>query len=78
METLKDIVKNTVAKLIHICNGKVYYRIDTDKHSYQLEINCNDKEWENVYILPEYKTITLMRWIRKAIELNNDSFMMIK
>jgi hypothetical protein len=78
MENLKDIVKNTTAKLIHICNGKAYYRIDTDNHSYQLEINCMDAEWNNVYIMPEYKAITLMRWIRKAIETNSDTFIMLK
>jgi hypothetical protein len=71
MESIKKIIKGTNAKLMHICNGKAYYRIDTESHSYQLEMNCNDEEWKNIYILPEYKAITLMRWIRKAIECNS-------
>jgi hypothetical protein len=78
METLKQIVNGTLAKLIHVCNGKAYYIIDTAEHSYQLEIDCLDKEWKDIYILPKYKAITLMRWIRKGIEKNNETFIMLK
>jgi len=69
--TLTQIVKNTKATLTHICNAKAYYRIDVDESSYQLEIDLNDDEWNNVYIYPEFKSITLMRWIRKGIENGN-------
>jgi len=68
---LKEIVKGTVAKLEHVCNGKADYRINVNDTIYQLEINIMEKEWENIYILPEYKSITLMRWIRKGIENGN-------
>lgn len=79
METLKEIVgNNNMAVLTHICNGKAYYKIDTNNHSYQLEINCGDDEWKDVFILPTYKAITLMRWIRKAIETNSDKFIILK
>ena len=78
MENIKDIVKGTFAVLSHICNGHAYYRIDSNDHIYQLDINCNDDEWKDVYILPKYKSITLMRWIRKGIENENDSFIQLK
>lgn len=79
METLKEIVNGTMAKLTHICNGKAYYKIDTENHSYQLEIDImNMDEWRDVYVQTEYKSITLMRWIRKGITANDDSFMVLK
>jgi hypothetical protein len=78
METLKQIVSGTLAKMSHVCNGKAYYTIDTAEHQYQLEIDCLDKEWKDVYVLPKYKAITLMRWIRKGIEKDNGTFMMLK
>lgn len=78
METIKDIVKGTFAKLTHICNSKAYFIIDTELHQYQLEIDCSDKEWENTYIYPEYKTITLMRWIKRGIDKEDDTFIMLK
>jgi len=78
METLKQIVNTTLAKMSHVCNGKAYYIIDTKEHSYQLEIDCLDKEWKDIYIYPEIKAITLMRWIRKGIEKNDDSFIILK
>jgi len=78
MEDILSIVKGTNAKLVHVCNGKVVYHIQTEKHLYQLELSSNDKEWETTYLLPEYKTITLMRWIRKGIEKNDDTFILIR
>lgn len=77
MENLKEIISNTMAKLSHICNGKAYYRINTENHIYQLEINCLSDEWKDVYIQPEYKSITLMRWIRKGLNNNDDTFIML-
>ena len=75
MENLTTIVKGTTAKLTHICYGKVYYQIDTLNHKYQLEINSMDEEFKTTYLFPEFKAITLMRWIRKGIE--NGSFIEI-
>jgi hypothetical protein len=78
METLKEIVNGTMAKLSHICNGKVYFRIETSEHVYQLEIDCDCDEWKDVYMYPEYKAITLMRWIRKGMDNKDDTFIMLK
>jgi len=77
MESLKEIVKGTEANLIHVCNAKAIYHIKTEKHTYQLEIDCLDEEWKDVYILPKYKAITLMRWIRKAIDKNDNKFIQL-
>jgi len=67
--TLKQIVTgNTKANLTHVSKGILYYRIDVEDSSYQLEIDSMNEEWGNTYIYTEYKAITLMRWIRKAIE----------
>ena len=67
MEDLKTIIKNTFAKLTHVCAGKVYYQIDTKNHKYQLEIDSTLEEFKTTYLLPEYKSIMLMRWIRKGM-----------
>jgi hypothetical protein len=77
METLTKIVKGTEAKLTHICNGRAYYRIETEEHVYQLEINTLDAEWKDVYVLPKYKAITLMRWIRESLEKKDDKLVLM-
>jgi len=68
MEDLKTIIKGTKAQLSYVCYGKVYYQIKTEKHSYQLEINSMDDEFKTTYLELEFKSITLMRWIRKGME----------
>ncbi len=78
METLKNIVKNTTAILTHVCEGKVYYQIQTTSHIYQLEVNSNTDEWKATYLLPEFKAITLLRWIRKGLENEDGSFILLK
>ena len=78
IEDIKTIVNGTQANLAHICNSKSCYIIMTAEHSYQLEIDLMDSEWKDIYVYPAYKTITLMRWIRKGIEKNDDSFIMMK
>lgn len=70
--TLKEIVTGNVAKITHICNGIAYFQVDVDGTLYQFPIDCNDEsEWKDMYILPEYKAITLMRWIRRAMDKEN-------
>lgn len=78
METLKEIVGNgNMAKLSHVCNGLVYFVIETENHKYQLAIDSLDDDWENNHIVSEYKAITLMRWIRKGL-LDENSDMFVK
>jgi len=78
MEKLTNIVKGTVANMVHVCKGKVIYQISTGAHLYQLEIDSNQQEWEATYLLPSFKSITLMRWIRKGIENNDGTFIQLK
>ena len=67
--SIKQIVKGTTAEMSHVCNGFVYYIIDVEDTLYQLELNSTDEvEFANVYFTPKMKSITLMRWIRKAID----------
>ena len=78
MEKLTQIVKGTKAKLTHVCNGKVVYLIETPAHLYKLEIDSTEKEWETTYLTPEFKSITLMRWIRKGMETGDGSFIRLR
>jgi hypothetical protein len=78
MENIKTIVNGTEATLSHVCNGKACFKIITAEHSYQLEIDLMNSEWKDVYVYPTYKAITLMRWIRKGIENNDGSFILLK
>jgi hypothetical protein len=78
METLTTIVKGTMAHMVHVCNGKVIYQITTAEHLYQLEIDSTQQEWETTYLVPEFKAITLMRWIRMGIESGDGTFIRLK
>ena len=78
MEKLTSIVKGTTAHLVHVCNGKVVYQIQTREHLYLLEIDSTEQEWETTYLTPSFKSITLMRWIRKGIENNDGTFIKLK
>jgi hypothetical protein len=78
MEKLTRIVKGTMANMVHVCNGKVIYQIQSANHLYQLEIDSTQQEWESTYLLPSFKSITLMRWIRKGLEANDGTFIKLK
>ena len=78
METLKVIVKGTFANLSHVCNGKAVYQIETSRHLYQLELDSKAQEWETTYMTPQFKSITLMRWIRKGMESGDGSFIILR
>jgi len=78
MEKITSIVKGTRANLVHVCNGKVIYQIQTSEHLYQLELDSTQQEWECTYLTPSFKSITLMRWIRKGMESNDGTFIKLK
>jgi len=67
-----------MANMVHVCNGKVIYQIQNLNNLYQLEIDSTQKEWESTYLLPSFKSITLMRWIRKGLEANDGTFIKLK
>lgn len=74
--TLKQIVTGTTANISYVCAGKVYYEIPVENTIYQLEIDSLEDEWKSTYLLPTFKAITLMRWIRKGIE--NETLIQVK
>ena len=74
--TLKEIVTGTTAILTHVCAGKVYYEIAVKDSIYELEIDWMEDEWKTTYLMPTFKAITLMRWIRKGIE--NEKLIQVK
>ncbi len=78
MEKLTSIVKGTMAQMVHVCNGKVIYQIQSGTHLYQLEVDSTQQEWDTTYLLPSFKAITLMRWIRKGLESNDGTFIKLK
>ena len=69
---LKDIVKGSAILTGVIAGGILVYRLCSEsKKLYQLEIDITDKQdvGETAMFLPKYnKALTLMRWIRRAIE----------
>ena len=73
--TLKEIVNGNFAKLDYINQGRIYYRIDVEGTIYQLTINSLEDEWKNEHMKSEYKSITLMRWIRNGWD--NDDFIQL-
>jgi hypothetical protein len=36
------------------------------------------QEWETTYLLPTFKSITLMRWIRMGMEREDGTFIQLK
>ena len=64
-----DVVKDATAKFAYACDGKIYYQIDNNGNSYIFPINLENKEDVGLTRFePEYKAITLMRYVRKAID----------
>ena len=69
---LKDIIKDNFVKFSHACEGILYYNVDVDGKTYEFPVDMNNKEdVGTTTFLSFYKPITLMRYIRKAIENNN-------
>jgi hypothetical protein len=77
MITIKEAVKDTVAKFYYACAGVLYYTVEVGNDKYQFPIDMNDKEdVGTTAFVAEYKGITLMRYIRKA--MNSENFIKIK
>lgn len=75
--TLKEIVTLPAeAKFVHAIAGTLYYRIVTDDVIVEFPIDMNDKDdVGTTTFVASYKPITLMRYIRKAID--NESIIII-
>lgn len=70
--SIKEIVTlMEPAKFSHAIAGVLYYTIDTENKTIMFPINMNDRDDVGTTTFEaEYKPITLMRYIRKAIENN--------
>lgn len=69
MITIKEAVKDTTAKFSHAIAGVLYYNLFVNEDVYQFSIDMNDKDdVGTTTFLNEYRGITLMRYIRKAID----------
>lgn len=68
--TLKEIVTLPAeAKFTHAIAGTLYYRITTDNIVVEFPIDMNDKDdVGTTTFVASYKPITLVRYIRKAME----------
>lgn len=72
MITIKEAVKNTTAKFSYACAGVLYYVVEIGEDKYQFPVDMNNKEDVGATaFFSEYKAITLMRYIRKAMESEN-------
>lgn len=72
MITLKEAVKDTKCKFDHAIAGTLYYVLEVGTDKYQFPIDMNDKnDVGTATFEAEYKGITLMRYIRKAMDGEN-------
>ena len=63
---IKNIVKNNVARFSFYRAGYMYYEVVVDGQLYQFPVSLEDLG--TATLLAEHKAITLMRYIRKALE----------
>jgi len=72
MISLKDIVKDNFANFSYACAGVLYYTVEVGEEKYQFPIDMNNTEdVGTTAFVANYKAITLMRYIRKAIDSEN-------
>jgi len=67
--TITEIVKETTARLTHSQGGKLYYAVDVEDLTYTFPVDVTDRDdvGDAMFEL-EHKAITLMRYIRKAMD----------
>jgi hypothetical protein len=64
---LKEIVKGgNMARFSHYRDGNFFYVVEVDGKKYSFPISL--EEAKGATLFAEFKAITLMRWIRKALE----------
>jgi hypothetical protein len=66
MMTIKDIVKNNMARFSFYRAGNAFYEVEVKGIRYKFPVNLEDLG--TATLLAEHKAITLMRYIRKALE----------
>jgi hypothetical protein len=64
---LKEVVKGgNKASFSHYRDGNFFYAVEVEGKKYSFPISL--EEAKGATLLAEHKAITLMRWIRKALE----------
>ena len=64
---LKAVVAgNNKARFSHYRDGNFFYVVEVDGKAYSFPISI--EEAKGATLLAEFKAITLMRWIRKALD----------
>lgn len=74
MKQLKEIVsdRDRMAKFSHAIAGVLYYKVETEESIFMFPVNMNDRDDVGTTSFDcEIKAITLMRYIRKAIDTNS-------
>jgi len=63
---IRDIVKDNVARFSFYRAGHAFYEVEVDGTKYKFPVSLEDLG--TATLLAEHKAITLMRYIRKALE----------
>ena len=64
--TIKEIVKDNVARFAFYRAGNAFYEVEVAGTRYKFPVSLEDLG--TATLLAEHKAITLMRYIRKALE----------
>jgi hypothetical protein len=65
MPSVKDIVKNNIATFSFYRSGNMFYNVTVEGVLYSFPVSLEDIG--GATLLNEFKAITLMRYIRKAL-----------
>jgi hypothetical protein len=63
--SLKQIVKDNLARFSFYRNGLMFYTVDLEGTTYQFPVSLEDVG--GATLTAEFKAITLMRYVRKAL-----------
>jgi hypothetical protein len=65
--TLKTIVSgDRMARFSHYRDGNFFYVVEVDEKAYSFPISIEEAKGATMFA--EFRAITLMRWIRKALD----------
>jgi hypothetical protein len=63
--SVKQIVMNNIAKFSFYRSGNIFYTVEVSGENYQFPVSLEDIG--GATLTAEFKAITLMRYIRKAV-----------
>jgi hypothetical protein len=65
MPSIKEIVKNNTARFSFYRSGNIFFTVEVSGETYQFPVSLEDIGGATLTV--EFKAITLMRYIRKAV-----------